>query len=65
MMHKMFDQFLDKPAGGANEIAMEFGTTLDQMIPVRLVSHHMRLLRHLYKNERGDALVLVDYDKTK
>jgi hypothetical protein len=35
------------------------------MTPVRVVSHHMLLLGLLFKNDRGDALVLVDYDDTK
>ena len=65
MMRKIFDQFLDKPDSGAGDIAAVFGVTLDTMVPVRLVSHHMRLLGLLYRTDTGDALVLVDYDDTK
>ncbi len=35
------------------------------LIPVRLVSHHLRLLGVLKHDEKSDTLVLVDYDDTK
>jgi len=65
MMKKLFDQFLDKPGSGAEAIAKALKTPLDDLIPVRLVSHHMRLLGLLKTSKDGDTLVLVDYDDTK
>ena len=65
MMRKLFDRFLDKRGSGAAEIAEALGTPLDSLIPVRLVSHHLRLLGLLHRQERNDVLVLVDYDDTK
>lgn len=62
MMKKVFDRFLDKPDSGAKEIADCLGAELQSLIPVRLVSHHLRLLGCLHRGEREDMLVLVDYD---
>ena len=62
MMTKIFDRFLDKPDSGAAEIADYLGVELQSLIPVRLVSHHLRLLGCLHRGERDDTLVLVDYD---
>ncbi len=65
MMRKLFDQYLDKPNSGALEVARAFDTTIDKLYPVRIVSHHMRLLGVMYRVEHEDRLVLVDYDDTK
>lgn len=65
MMRKLFDQYLDKPNSGAQRVAQALGTTVDRLYPVRLVSHHMRLLGVLHRTEHEDWLVLVDYDDTK
>ncbi len=65
MMKKLFDRFIDKSGSGAEDIANALDTSLEDLLPVRLVSHHMRLLGLLKKNEHADILVLVDYDDTK
>jgi hypothetical protein len=65
MMRKMFDQFLDKPGSGAQAIADSLSVTLGDLKPVRLVSHHLRLLGLLRISDQEDTLVLVDYDDTK
>lgn len=62
MMTKLFDKFLDKPDQNAIEIAKELKVDLDEMLPVRLVSHHLRLLGVVVRKSEGDWLVLVDYD---
>ena len=62
MMKKLFTQFLDRQGSGAEELAKALSTKLDALIPVRLVSHHMRLLGLLRRGETEDTLVLVDYD---
>lgn len=64
MMKKIFDQFLDKPESGAAELAGALGVPLAELKPVRLVSHHLRLLGVLCVTGE-DLLVLVDYDDTK
>lgn len=65
MMKKLFDQFLDRPQSGAAAILRALGTHADDVVPVRLVSHHMRLLGLLQRRSGEDSLVLVDYDDTK
>jgi hypothetical protein len=62
MMRKVFDRFLDHPGSGATVIASEMGTRIEELIPVRLVSHHMRLVGVLRRFEHKDVLVLIDYD---
>ena len=64
MMKKIFDRFLDRPNSGAQEIAKALGASLDSLIPVRVVSHHLRLLGVLHRSGTTDTLVLVDYDDT-
>lgn len=61
MMKKLFDRFLDRPDSGAGELARALGAGIE-LLPVRLVSHHMRLLGVLRRGEDADTLVLVDYD---
>jgi len=65
MMRKLFDQYLDKPNSGAQDVARVLSTTIDKLYPVRLVSHHLRLLGVLHRCDHEDWLVLVDYDDTK
>jgi len=65
MMKKMFDRFLDREDGLAQEIADALGVPLERLRPVRLVSHHLRLLGVLCRGEEADTLILVDYDNTK
>lgn len=65
MMRKLFDQYLDKPNSGVQEVARALDTAIDRLYPVRLVSHHMRLLGVLHRAEHEDWLVLIDYDDTK
>jgi hypothetical protein len=65
MMHKLFDRFLDNPDSGAGELAATLGVPLVELLPVRLVSHHMRLLGILARGETADWLVLVDCDRSE
>ena len=64
MMKKLFDEFIDKPDGLVKPLEGLLGTSKDSWIPVRLVSHHMRLLGVLSFGDPGQ-LVLVDYDDEK
>jgi len=64
MMKKIFAGFLDRPDGDALAIASKLGCDIDQLVPVRLVSHHMRLLGVHHGGSDRDVLVLVDYDDT-
>ncbi len=63
MMKKLFDRFLDKPGSGVAEIAEELGVEVESLLPVRLVSHDLRLLGVLSRGETEDTLVLVDCDR--
>lgn len=65
MMRKMFDRFLDRPDSGVQQIADDLGCGPASLIPVRLVSHHLRLLGVLHRTDEHDTLVLVDYDDTR
>ena len=67
MMRKLFDGFLDKPGSPASAIADALGVPLATLLPVRLVSHHMRLLGLLTPDLDGDGrvLVLVDLDASE
>jgi hypothetical protein len=62
MMKKLFDGFLLKPKSGVMEIAAALGIEPSILLPVRLVSHHLRLLGVLYRAEKEDWLILVDCD---
>jgi hypothetical protein len=64
MMRKLFDRFLDGPDSGARELADAIGVAAAELLPVRLVSHHMRLLGVLARKDDGDWLVLVDCDRS-
>jgi hypothetical protein len=65
MMRKLFDRFLDKPGSGADELATALGMPLAELLPVRLVSHHLRLLGMLARLDNADWLVLVDCDRSE
>jgi hypothetical protein len=64
MMRKLFGQYLDKPDSGAQVVAEALQVSLSSLVPVRLVSHHLRLLGLLHAGSEHDTLVLVDYDDT-
>lgn len=64
MQKKLFDQFIDKPGTEYKNIITHLGADATNIIPVRLVSHHMRLLGILCRSDQ-DYLVLVDYDNEK
>ena len=55
MMKKLFDRYLDRPGSGAQELAADLGTTAERLIPVRLVSHHLRLLGVLHREAAREA----------
>jgi hypothetical protein len=65
MMKKLFDRFLDKPDSGCEDLAGELGTEVKALQPVRIVSHHMRLLGVLHRRAGEDIVALVDFDNTK
>jgi hypothetical protein len=65
MMRKLFDRFLDKSGSGAAELANVLGVSQAELLPVRLVSHHMRLLGVLACKADADWLVLVDCDRSE
>ncbi len=65
MMRKVFDRFLDKPDPLVASITTAFGVSPDVLAPVRLVSHHLRLIGVLVTRGNAAQLVLVDYDDTK
>ena len=65
MMHKLFDRFLDHEDSGALQLANALGFALGELLPVRLVSHHMRLLGVLARSNSEDWLVLVDCDRSE
>ncbi|HER43873.1 MAG TPA: hypothetical protein ENO08_05385 [Candidatus Eisenbacteria bacterium] len=63
MMRKLFDRFIDKPAAEALEISEHFGIELGEFMPVRVVSHDLRLLGLLHRKTNADILILVDCDR--
>jgi hypothetical protein len=65
MMKKIFDRYLDLPGSGAGDVAGDLGVEVEDLIPVRLVSHHLRLIGVLCRSSDDDILVLVDYDDNK
>jgi hypothetical protein len=64
MMRKLFDRFLDRPDGGVRKLADSLDVHMTDLLPVRLVSHHMRLLGVLARKPDADWLVLVDCDRS-
>ena len=65
MMRKIFDRYLDKPGSGIECVSEALGVDAKELLAVRVVSHHMRLLGVLHHSSSQDWLVLVDYDDTK
>lgn len=65
MMKKIFGKFLDKPDPLVADISSTFETEASELLPVRLVSHHMRLLGVIAQQDEELCLVLVDYDDEK
>jgi hypothetical protein len=65
MMRKLFDRFLDKRDSGAEDLAAALGVAAGELLPVRLVSHHLRLLGILSRKDDADWLVLVDCDRSE
>jgi len=65
MMRKLFDHFMDKLDSGVQELAGTLDVRTDDLLPVRLVSHHTRLLGVLCRKADTDWLILVDCDQTK
>jgi hypothetical protein len=64
MMNKLFDRFLDKPDPLVAVIRARLSASAGELVPVRVVSHHMRLLGVLVERAGGGQLTLVDYDDT-
>lgn len=62
MMRKLFDRFLDRPDALVALLAEKFSVDAATFVPVRVVSHHMRLLGVLVDGGTEAQLVLVDYD---
>ncbi|TGN99756.1 hypothetical protein PN36_33780, partial [Candidatus Thiomargarita nelsonii] len=62
MMKKIFDGFLDQANSGVKDIAAALGVAASVFLPVRLVSHDLRLLGVLSRAEKEDWLILVDCD---
>ncbi len=65
MMKKLFDKFLDKPDPLVPLLAEELGSSPEVWVPVRLVSHHMRLLGIISISGRVAQMALIDYDNEK
>ncbi|MBL8677811.1 MAG: hypothetical protein JNK05_01500 [Myxococcales bacterium] len=63
MMKKLYDRYLDKPESGAELVASALGCAVSELVAVRLVSHHLRLLGVLSRGADDDWLVLVDVDR--
>lgn len=62
MMRKIFDRFLDRPDPLVAVLAEWLSVRADALVPVRVVSHHLRLLGVLAQRADGQGLALVDYD---
>ncbi|PHS19045.1 MAG: hypothetical protein COA78_01390 [Blastopirellula sp.] len=65
MMRKLFGRYIDKKGSGFLELAEALNQDPEALLPVRLVSHHMRLLGVLAQGKDEDHLVLVDCDRSK
>jgi hypothetical protein len=64
MQRKLFEKFIDKPGSEFNGIIEFMDIREEDVVPIRLVSHHMRLLGILHQANK-DMLVLVDFDREK
>lgn len=65
MMRKIYDKFLDKPDSLIDTICESWKVQASDLLAVRVVSHHMRLLGVLAKGEGANHLILVDCDREK
>ncbi len=65
MMKKLFGGFIDKPDPLIPLLVGALGAPVEEWIPVRLVSHHLRLLGVLSQGRSGALLALVDQDSDK
>jgi hypothetical protein len=66
MMKKLFDRFLDRPDPLVDVLVKNFGVSgPDALLPVRVVSHHLRLLGVAVRDADVLRLALVDFDATK
>lgn len=65
MVKKLFDQFIDKPDPLVPVLADVLRWPKESWIPVRLVSHHMRLLGIISALHGITQLTLIDYDDAK
>ena len=65
MMKKLFSRFLDRPDPLVAVLAARGACRPEDLIPVRLVSHHLRLLGVVVPGPGCSELVLVDCDDTK
>jgi hypothetical protein len=66
MMTKLFAGFLDKPDALVEELVTWLDASPATWTPVRLVSHHLRLLGVFAKTATGvGQLALADYDDEK
>jgi len=63
MTRKLYAKFLDREDSGAAELAEYLEAPLASLQAVRLVSHHLRLLGVLHRDEAADWLALVDLDR--
>jgi hypothetical protein len=63
MMRKLFDRFIDRANSGIDDVCAHLSGAPEDLVAVRLVSHHMRLLGVLLRRESRDVLVLVDFDR--
>ena len=64
-MRKVFDRYLDREGSGAEEVAQALGASMESLVAVRLVYHHLRLIGILNRGDDADTLILVDYDDSK
>lgn len=64
MMRKIFDRFLDHSSNDAAALAAFLQCATTDLLAVRLVSHHLRLLGVLHTRDDVDVLALVDFDRS-
>jgi len=62
MMRKLYAGFIDQKNGDADLLAQRLGVDRQDFMPVRLVSHHLRLLGVLVCEPGERRLVLIDLD---
>lgn len=65
MQRKLFDQYIDKENSGYRETIKHLKWKTSLTKPVRVVSHHMRLLGLFHSGKVRDEILLVDWDETK